>query len=153
MPTVMVIYHSQQYGNTKILAEAVAEGIREAGGQANLFNTNERRIELNEFLAADAIALGTPDYFSYVAGTIKTFFDDLYLWNQAGHSVNGKPSVFFLSHGGGGKAMQPFEALAGRFFQKVGETVVAPRPISKEAQDKCRELGRELVNALSGKAS
>jgi multimeric flavodoxin WrbA len=153
MPTVLVIYHSQQYGNTKLLAESVAEGIRKAGGQADLVNTNERAIELNEFLAADAIALGTPDYFSYVAGTIKTFFDDLYLWNQAGHSVKGKPSVFFLSHGGGGKAIQPFEALAGRFFRKVGKTFAAPRPISEEAKEKCRELGRELVKELSEKGS
>lgn len=153
MPTVLVIYHSQQYGNTKLLAESVAEGIREAGGQADLVNTNERRIELNEFLTADAIALGTPDYFSYVAGTIKTFFDDLYLWNQAGNSVKGKPAVLFLSHGGGGRAIQPLEALAGRFFQKAGETVEAPRPISDEAEEKCRELGRELVRGLSEKAS
>jgi multimeric flavodoxin WrbA len=77
MKKIIVIYHSQQYGNTKILAEAIAEGVREAGGEVNLINTNEMRVTLEEFLASDAVAIGTPDYFSYVAGTIKTFFDDI----------------------------------------------------------------------------
>ena len=39
MGKILVIYHSQQYGNTKILAEALAEGVREAGEKVNLINT------------------------------------------------------------------------------------------------------------------
>ena len=84
MSKILVIYHSQQFGNTKGLAEALAEGARESGAEVELINTNERRVTLNEFLATDAVAIGTPDYFSYVAGTIKTLFDDIYLWDQAG---------------------------------------------------------------------
>jgi multimeric flavodoxin WrbA len=146
MKKIIVIYHSQQYGNTKILAEALAEGVREAGGEVNLINTNERRVTLEEFLSSDALAIGTPDYFSYVAGTIKTFFDDIYLWDQSGKPVKGKPAVFFCSHGGGGgKVKQPFESLAHRFFQQVGETVSSGRPISDGAKKKCRELGKELI--------
>lgn len=64
MGKIIVIYHSQQYGNTKILAEALADGAREAAAEVNLINTNDRRVILEEFLAADAIAIGTPDYFS-----------------------------------------------------------------------------------------
>ncbi len=145
MKKIIVIYHSQQYGNTKILAEGVAEGVREAGGQVNLINTNERRVLLEEFLAADAVAIGTPDYFSYVAGTIKTFFDDMYLWDQSGKSVKGKRAVLFCSHGGGGKVREPLKSLADRFFQQVGETVSSGRPISAEAKKKCHTLGEELV--------
>jgi len=76
MAKIIVIYHSQQFGNTKVLAEALAEGAREAGAEVGLINTNERRVTLDEFLAADAVALGTPDYFSYLAGTIKTFITE-----------------------------------------------------------------------------
>src|SRR4030042_6148792 len=121
MDKSIVIYRSQQYGNTKILAEALAEGVREAGAEVHLINTNERRLTLEEFLAIDAVAIGTPDYFSYVAGTIKTFFDDIYLWDQSGKPVKGKPAVLFFSCGGGGEVKQPFESLASRFFQQVGE--------------------------------
>ena len=153
MGKIIVIYHSQQYGNTKILAEALADGAREAGAKVNLINTNERRVTLEEFLSADAVAIGTPDYFSYVAGTIKTFFDDIYLWDQAGKPVKGKPVALFFSCGGGGKVKQPFEALAGRFFQQMGETVGSERPITEEAKIKCLVLGKELVRALSNRTS
>ncbi|MDH4264684.1 MAG: flavodoxin family protein [Deltaproteobacteria bacterium] len=145
MSKILVIYHSQQFGNTKGLAEALAEGVRESGAEVELINTNERRVTLNEFLATDAVAIGTPDYFSYVAGTIKTLFDDIYLWDQAGNPVKGKPAALFFSHGGGGKVKQPLEAFAQRFFQQVGETVEGRRPISDEAKKKCIALGKELV--------
>jgi multimeric flavodoxin WrbA len=145
MSKILVIYHSQQFGNTKGLAEALAEGARESGAEVELINTNERRVTLNEFLATDAVAIGTPDYFSYVAGTIKTLFDDIYLWDQAGNPVKGKPAALFFSHGGGGRVKQPLEAFAQRFFQQVGETVEGRRPISDEAKKKCIALGKELV--------
>jgi multimeric flavodoxin WrbA len=153
MGKIIVIYHSQQYGNTKILAEALADGAREAGAEVSLINTNERRVTLEEFLSTDAVAIGTPDYFSYVAGTIKTFFDDMYLWDQSGKSVKGKPAVLFFSCGGGGKVKQPFESLVQRFFQQVGETVGSERPITNEAKKKCLGLGKELVKALSNRTS
>ena len=153
MGKIIVIYHSQQYGNTKILAEALAEGAREAGAEVSLINTNERRVTLEEFLSTDAVAIGTPDYFSYVAGTIKTFFDDMYLWDQSGKPVKGKPATLFFSCGGGGKVKQPFESLVQRFFQQVGETVGSERPISNEAKKKCLALGKELVRALSNRTS
>ena len=153
MGKIIVIYHSQQYGNTKILAEALADGAREAGAEVSLINTNERRVTLEEFLSTDAVAIGTPDYFSYVAGTIKTFFDDMYLWDQSGKSVKGKPAVLFFSCGGGGKVRQPFESLVQRFFQQVGETVGSERPITNEAKEKCLVLGKELVKGLSNRTS
>ena len=44
MGKIIVIYHSQQYGDTKSLAEALAEGARGAGAEVSLINTNERRV-------------------------------------------------------------------------------------------------------------
>ena len=49
MGKIIVIYHSQQYGDTKSLAEALAEGARAAGAEVHLINTNERRVALEEF--------------------------------------------------------------------------------------------------------
>jgi multimeric flavodoxin WrbA len=149
LKNILVVYHSQQFGNTKILAEEIASGIRNTGGAVELINTNERRITLDDFLNIDAIALGTPDYYSYPAGTIKTFFDDLYLWDKAGIPVKGKPMILFMSHGGGGRAKQLFEGFAERFFQCIGETVTCSRPIGDEAKKCCFELGKELLLKLS----
>lgn len=153
MGKILVIYHSQQYGNTKMLAEALAEGARQAGAVVDLVNTNERRVTLEEFLSAEGVAIGTPDYFSYVAGTVKSLFDDIYLWDQSGKPVKGKPAVLFFSCGGGGKVRQPFESLAQRFFQQVGETVGGERPISNDVKKRCFALGEELVKNLSNRPS
>jgi NAD(P)H dehydrogenase (quinone) len=148
MKQILVIYHSQQFGNTKILAEALADGVREAGADVELINTNEHRVTMKEFMSADAVALGTPDYFSYLAGTVKTLFDDIYLWDKSGEQVKGKPAVFFISHGGGGRVREPLNAFAQRFFTKVGETAECQRPISTEAKKTCYELGKQLVASL-----
>lgn len=148
MGKILIIYHSQQFGNTKALAEAFAEGAREAGAEVDFINTNGRRVMLDEFLVADAVALGTPDYFSYLAGTIKTFFDDIYLWNQSGEPVKGKPAALFFSHGGGGRVRQHLKEFADRFFNQVGEMVEGRSPIGTEAKKNCFALGQELANKV-----
>lgn len=148
MKNILIVYHSQQFGNTKILALSLAEGIQDAGGEVLMINTNERRVTPGEFIAADAVAIGTPDYYSYPAGTIKTFFDDLYLWDKEVKPIKGKPAVLFMTHGGGGRAKQPFEGFADRFFQRVGETVSGGRPVSDEAKKRCFNLGAELLLKL-----
>jgi multimeric flavodoxin WrbA len=148
MKEIFVIYHSQQFGNTRMLAEAIADGVREAGADVKLINTNEHRVTMKEFMSADAVALGTPDYFSYVAGTIKTLFDDIYLWDRAGEPVKGKPAVFFLSRGGGGRVREPLNSFAQRFFTKVSETGEFQRPIDEEAKRACHEPGKQLVESL-----
>ena len=42
----------------------------------------------------DAIAVGTPDYFSYMAGGLKDFFDRTYYPTQ--DQVTGKPCAIFV---------------------------------------------------------
>ncbi len=142
MAKILVIYHSQQYGKTKEIADAIADGAREAGAEVETFNTNERRVSLNDLMAADAVAVGTPDYYSYVAGTIKTFFDDLYLWDKAGKAVIGKPAALFYSHGGGGLVKQSLEKFGLRFFKQVGETIERGPANAEEAQKKGRVTGQ-----------
>jgi multimeric flavodoxin WrbA len=149
MAKIIVIYHSQQYGKTKEIADAIADGAGEAGAEVETINTNERRVTLNDLMAADAVAIGTPDYYSYVAGTIKTFFDDLYLWDKAGKAVTGKPAGLFYSHGGGGLVKQSLEKFALRFFKQVGETIERGPANAEEAQKKSRSLGKELAQKVS----
>ena len=149
MVKILVIYHSQQYGKTKEIADAIAEGARETGAEVAAINTNEQRVTLNDLMAADAVAIGTPDYYSYVAGTIKTLFDDLYLWDKAGKAVTGKPAALFYSHGGGGLVKQSLEKFGLRFFKQFGETIERGPANAEEAQKKGRALGRELAQKVS----
>jgi multimeric flavodoxin WrbA len=148
MSKILVIYHSQQRGNTKELADALADGARGAGADVVIINTNERRVTLDELLGAQAVAIGSPDYYGYVAGTIKTFFDDMYIWDKAGKAVTGKPAALFYSHGGGGTVRQGLEKFGGRFFKLVGGTVERKPSDAGEAAEKCRALGKELAQKV-----
>ncbi|MBN1848341.1 MAG: flavodoxin family protein [Deltaproteobacteria bacterium] len=148
MGKILIVYHSQQYGDTKILAEAFMEGAKDGGAQIEMFNTNEHRITFQEFMDADGVAIGTPDYYSYVAGTIKTFFDDIWLWDRAGEQVKGKPAALFFTHGKGGRGREPFETFARRYFELVGETVDSFRPTTEEILHACRNLGKTLAEKV-----
>ncbi len=64
MAKAIVLYHSQEYGNTAAMAEAVAEGLRAKGCEITLFNTNEGRYDVTEFPQYDCAAFGSPDYYS-----------------------------------------------------------------------------------------
>ena len=86
MAKVLVVYHSLG-GNTKKMAEAVAEGAKAAGAQVALKTGLEAGVD--DLLNCDAVALGSPDYFSYMAGGLKDFLDRTYYPTQG--KVTGKP--------------------------------------------------------------
>ena len=79
MASILVLYHSQEHGNTGAMAEAVAEGARAAGAEVTLVNTNEERMDPEQYRGFAAVAFGSPDYYSYIAGGLKTFLDDWYI--------------------------------------------------------------------------
>jgi len=55
----------------------------------------------------DAIAIGTSEYFSYMAGGVKDFFDRCFYPTQG--KVTGKPCAIFVTHSGG-------DSLGGQCF-------------------------------------
>lgn len=149
MASILVLYHSQEYGNTAAMAEAVADGARAAGANVTLINANDQRLNMEQYRTYDAVAFGTPDYFSYFAGTLKVFLDDWYLAkrdNPAG--LTGKPVALFLSHGGGGAARTPFTKLFSRLGTQIGELVESKGAPAADTLAACRSLGRQLAEAV-----
>ena len=145
MSKALVLYHSQQYGNTEKMAEAVAEGLTEEGCSVTLHNTNTTRFPIEEYPDYDLVAIGTPDYFSYMAGTIKTFLDDWYLHrNKPGYT--GKPFVLFMSHGGGGRAKDSLTVFS-RIGSQLGSIVSSSGSPSTQILEQCRELGKTLARS------
>ena len=146
---IAVIYHSQQSGNTKAAAEHVAEGIRQEGEfEVVLANTNDERVDAVLLTECAAVAFGTPDYFSYPAGGLKVFMDDWLLAKRAGHEdVGGLPVALFLTHGGGGRAREPFENLFKHVGTAVGETVAIKGAPGEAEAEACRKLGAKLARA------
>ena len=150
MSSVLILYHSQEHGNTKAMADAVAEGARGAGAEVTLANTNEQRLATEEYRRFDAVAFGTPDYFGYIAGGLKVFADDWYIASlRDATGLKGKPYGLFYSHGGGGSVRGPFEKLFKYVGGKqVGQTVESSGKPSATALRACRELGEKLAGAV-----
>jgi len=150
MKKILVVYHSQEAGNTKAMATLVAEGCKQVEGvEVKMVNTNDGRVDMDEVASADGLALGSPDYFSYVAGGMKQFFDDVLLATWAGKPVKGKPYVGFVTHGGGGSAVKSLESLAKSCeFVKVGESVLSRGKPVGETIEAARELGRQLARKV-----
>jgi len=152
MKKIMIVYHSQQKGNTKAMADLVAQGCNEVSDvEVKLINVNEERVDVDELEACDGLALGTPDYFTYMAGGLKQFFDDAKIAEYGGRSVTGKPYVAFVTHGGGGGAIESVEKLAGSMkFEKVTDSVVCRGAPSGESVEQSVALGRALANSVAG---
>jgi multimeric flavodoxin WrbA len=150
MAKVLVLFHSQECGNTAAMAEAVADGARAAGAEVTLVNTNERRMDIEGYRAADAVAFGTPDYYSYLAGGLKMFLDDWHIAKQADETgLTGKPFGLFYSHGGGGKVREPLERLFGTGIgTKVGKTIESKGKPTAAVVTACKELGKQIAQAV-----
>jgi multimeric flavodoxin WrbA len=125
MAKIMIIYHSQEFGNTAKCAELVAQGARSvAGAEVEMVNTNEaQRVDMKALAACDGVAIGSPDYGSYVAGTIKQLFDDMYVAAKTGLVFKGKPCILFMTHGGGGAGIKALKSMA-RNFRVLAEPFV-----------------------------
>ena len=145
MAKVLIVYHSLS-GNTKAAAEAVADGVRAAGGKVIL--KEGLKAGADDLLGCDAIAVGTPDYFSYMAGGVKDFFDRTLYPTQG--QVTGKPCAIFVTHGGGGKAVESCKAICGSFkFKIIGEPVLVKNRPDAAATEQLKALGRKLTEAVS----
>ena len=150
MARILILYHSQEHGNTHAMAEAIGAGATDAGADAEWVNTNEARMDIDAYRPFDAVAFGSPDYYSYIAGGLKVFLDDWYIAKQANpDGLTGKPYGLFFSHGGGGRVRQPLEALFGQMGVQVGETIESVGRPGDDALDACRALGRTLADAAT----
>lgn len=141
MAKVLVVYYSLG-GNTEAAANAVAEGAAAEGAEVQMKTGLEATPE--DLLGCDAIAVGSYDAFSYMAGGLKDFFDRAYYPTQG--QVTDKPCGIFLTHGGGGRAMESMESICRSFkFRTVGEPVSVKGKPDAAAEGQLRELGAELA--------
>ncbi|MBA7483819.1 NAD(P)H dehydrogenase (quinone) [subsurface metagenome] len=144
MQKVLVVFHSIG-GNTKAAAEAVAAGARGVKG-TEVVTREGLKATTDDLLSCDALVVGTPDYFSYMAGGLKDFFDRTFYPTEG--SVTDKPCGIFVTHGGGGKAVESVQSICKTFkFKIVGKPVLVKNAPDAEARNKLEELGRLLADA------
>ena len=145
MSNVLIVYCTMS-GNTKAAAEAIAEGAKAAGARVTL---REGLVaHPSELLACDAVALGSYDAFSYMGGGLKDFLDRSFYPTQG--QVTGKPYAAFLTHGGGGKAIQSIDSVAQSFkLKKVAEAVLIKGKPEGQVLADLKALGAILANAAA----
>lgn len=71
---VLVAYHSLS-GNTERMAEAVAEGVTSVPGTDVLLK-RVGQVTADDLFSSDALVVGSPVYWSNMAGEVKTFLDN-----------------------------------------------------------------------------
>ena len=94
----IVIYYSRS-GNTKEMAEVIAESMNEAGLETECKSVD--KVKANDLLAYDAIVIGSPTYYGHMAGPIKELIDETVAFHGG---LDGKVGAAFTSSGniGGG---------------------------------------------------
>lgn len=145
MCQILIIFHSQS-GHTQQMAEAVAEGVQAMEG-CTAWLKPAREAGLEDLLACNGLAIGSPEYFGYMAGMVKDFFDRTYEAARGRREVFRKPYVIFVSAGNDGSGtVRSIERLAiGYQFKKVYEPLVAKGAITQEILAACREMGHTLA--------
>ncbi len=144
--SVLIVYHSQS-GNTEAAAQAVAKGVRSTPGVDCVVKV-ARDADSEDLLACDAVCVGTPDYFSYMAGMLKDFFDRTLYPTQG--RVDDKPCAVFVTHGGGGKAVDSVEKICRSFrFKQSAESVLVRGGASGNSETELHELGAALAMEIA----
>ena len=143
MSKVSIVYWSGT-GNTQKMAEAVAEGVKEAGAEADLKFVSAATVD--ELAAEPAFALGCPSMGAEELedAEMEPFMAELE------SKISGKKIALFGSYGwGGGEWMRDWEArMSGAGATIVGgEGVICQEAPDADAIEQCKALGKALANA------
>ena len=148
---VIVVYESR-YGNTKLVAETIAEGLREVEG-IETHVSEVKQVDLSKVPDYDAILVGSPNHIGRPTGGVSKFIDKL-----------GKLPL-------GGKLFAAFDTYLGKDSEKVtrklekrisdkvpGAKLAAPGlsirvdgmkgPISEGELPKCKEFGKKIASQV-----
>jgi NAD(P)H dehydrogenase (quinone) len=72
MARVLVAYYSRS-GNTREMADHVAEGVREAGGRVDVRPVTD--VSVDDLLEYEGIIIGSPTYYGVMSAEVKKLFD------------------------------------------------------------------------------
>ena len=145
MAQISIVYWSGT-GNTELMAQKVAEGVREAGQEAVVLSVD--LADVSELKKARAFALGCPSMGAeqLEETQMEPFMCDLE------NGIGGKQIGLFGSFGwGGGEWMRDWEERV----RNAGASVVGEEGIivngapDEETEEKGKELGRALAAAVS----
>ena len=153
MAKVIVVYESK-YGNTKLVAETIVEGVKEVSGVEAVLN-ELKEVDLNRLFGFDAVLVGSPNHIGSATRGIRKFIDKLGNLNLQGKLV----AVFDTYLGG------DFEKAVKKMEKQIGEKVPGLKlpapglsirvegmkgPIVEGELPKCKEFGIKVATQIKG---
>ena len=146
-----MVYESK-YGNTRLVAEKIAEGMREVSGIETALS-ELKRVNKKQLADFDAILIGSPNHFGSATGSIKKFIKELGKLNLAGKAV----AVFdtYLS--------KDFEKAVKKMEKQIGEKAPGLKlltpglsirvdgmkgPITEGELPRCKDFGIKIATQL-----
>lgn len=142
MKKVSIIYFSGT-GNTEAMAEAIAAGVKEAGGEASLVTSENASVD--DVTSADTVALGCPSMGAEeLDDTMEMFVDSLE------SEVSDKAIALFGSYDwGDGEWIREWhdrmEGYGAKMIQDQDELIAHLTPEDEDIE-KCKELGKKLAH-------
>ena len=150
MVEVLVLYYTRT-GKTRALADSVAEGVESVEGASVAL----KRVDfatVNDLLSCNAVAFGSPNYFSYMAGEMKSFFDKgLGIRGK----TEGKPAAAYTSGGGDSDtALASLERMIGSYkLEKAADGIIQTGDLTDEVLAKCKAMGKALTEAAAKRST
>jgi len=148
---VIVVYESK-YGNTKLVAETIIEGMNEVEGIETVLG-ELKEVDLNKVSDYDAILIGSPNHWGGPVGGIKKLIDKL-----GKLDLKAKWVAVFDTYLGG-----DFEKAVKKMEKRIGEKVpefkqIAPGlsikvqgmkgPLVEGELPKCKEFGNKIATQI-----
>ena len=142
MPKAIIIYETRK-GSTELLAEALREGMKQSGVEAQLKRISE--VNIAKLAGYSCVVLGSPTYHKDMIQTMKTF---LFKLEQA--NLNGKIGASFGAYGWSGEAV---EMLSDTMKHIFGMDILEPKDkLSGTANEfgrgQHREFGRKIADKI-----
>jgi len=148
---IFVVYDTK-YGNTKLVAEKIVEGIREVEGM-EIAISDVKEVDLERVADSDAILIGAPNHMGRPARTIREFMDKL-----GKLDLKAKWVAVFDTYLGG-----DFEKAVKEMEKRIGEKVPSLKlitsglsikvqgvkgPITDGELPKCKDFGKKIATQL-----
>ncbi len=154
MAKALVVYHSES-GSTEKMATAIGEGLKEAGIEVSVKDVDTAT--LDELVAADAIVLGSPTYWSGMTAKMKVFIESaVSLWPGQPGQLKDKVGAAFTSCMGvnGGNEttlLSLIQAMLWHGMVIVGHQDGAHGAVSSGEPDEagidsCKEFGKRIAS-------
>jgi NAD(P)H dehydrogenase (quinone) len=150
--TLLVIYYSKN-GATEKMAKEIARGAQDMGVKVVIKSIVD--CTMADLIGADAIAFGSPTYYSNIMWQPKKFLDETILdFYGQGHSLKGKPCGCFTSTGGyddGKECLRMLERAFGYALKMsiVQGLVLETKDVVKGNLSECYDLGKKLAQELA----